>query len=75
MLELFRLESSKLCILRNSQALEEEERQEKEKELAERRTLEYTTKKMNSIIARASRDDMEEEAQVNCWILFYVLNL
>ena len=58
LLELFRLESSKLRILRNSQALEEEERQEKEKELAERRTLEYTTKKMNSIIARASRDDM-----------------
>ena len=64
LMELFNLESSKLRILGNSLVQEEEERLAKARELEERRTLEYTTRKMTSIIARASKEDKEEEAQV-----------
>ena len=64
LLELFNLESSKLRLLRTSQQQEEEERQEIQKKQEEIQSLEDTTKKMNSIIARASREDKEEEAQV-----------
>ena len=64
LLELFNLETSKIRILRNAQKQEEEERQEKEKSQEQQRVLESTTKKMNELIARASKDDQEEEAQV-----------
>ena len=73
LIELFNLECSKLRILRNTQSKEEEERRVIAKELAEKRTLEDTTKKMSSIIARASKEDMEEEAQVNNFNLILIL--
>ena len=64
LLELFNLETSKIRVLRNSQKNEEEARREKLRELEKQRAVENTTKKMNLLIARASKDDQEEEAQV-----------
>ena len=64
LLELFNLETSKIRVLRNSQKTEEEARREKLRELEHQRAVENTTKKMNLLIARASKDDQEEEAQV-----------
>ena len=64
LLELFNLESSKLRILRTAQAQEAEERQELLDRQKQQEALESTTKKINSIIARASKEDEEEETQV-----------
>ena len=64
LLELFNLETSKLRILRNTQKQEEEERMEKTRELEQQKSLEKTTKKMNSLIARVNKEDEEEETQV-----------
>ena len=63
-LELFNLESAKIRVLRNSQKLEEEERVAQLREQEEIQCLKETTHKMNSIIARASKEAKEEEAQV-----------
>ena len=68
-LELFALETAKIRVLRNSQKLEEDERQQKLAELHQQKALESTTKKMNSLIARASKEDEEEEAQVSKFLL------
>ena len=70
LLELFNLETSKIRVLRNSQKNEEEARREKLRELEHQRAVENTTKKMNLLIARASKDDQEEEAQVTYLTLF-----
>ena len=70
LLELFNLETSKIRVLRNSQKTEEEARREKLRELEHQRAVENTTKKMNLLIARASKDDQEEEAQVTYLTLF-----
>ena len=63
-LELFGLETSKIRLLRKSQEQEELDRQERQREMEEQQRLESTTKRMNSIIARASKEDKEEETQV-----------
>ena len=64
LMELFNLESSKLRILRNAQLQETEQRRQEEERMNQLKALENSTKKMNSIIARASKEDEEEESQV-----------
>ena len=63
-LELFNLETAKLRVLRNAQQQEEEQRLEKIREKEAQKLLEDTTKRMNHIIERASKEDKEEESQV-----------
>ena len=77
LLELFNLEMAKIRVLRNAQKVEEEERQEKPRTAEQQKALEITTKQMNMIIARASKEDQEEEAQVKYKVfitLYYVMS-
>ena len=64
-MELYSLESSKLRVLLNSQKQEACEREQEQQEAELRRNYAVSTKKMNSIIAKASKENEEEEAQVN----------
>ena len=64
LLELFNLETSKIRVLRISQKQEEDERREKIRKEEEQRAMETNTKKINHLIARASKEDQKEEDEV-----------